>query len=269
MAKIDKNFFDIGYMDTLSQGDTPLHRLDPRAKLITTLVFITVVLSFGKYEIAALIPFFIYPVALVAAGNLPAGHILKKILVVSPFAVLIGAFNPLMDRDILVHLGHMEISGGWVSFLSVLIRFFLTVGAALTLIALTGFTAVCMALEKLGVPQAFVVQLLLLYRYLFVLIDEAARMVRARSLRTFNSSGMGIRTFGPMLGHLLLRTVDRAQRIHLAMCCRGFNGRIHIIRPLEFGVREIGFILFWTSLFFLLRVFNLPRMMGVFVTEFF
>ena len=244
MAKIDKNFFDIGYMDTLSQGDTPLHRLDPRAKLITTLVFITVVLSFGKYEIAALIPFFIYPVALVAAGNLPAGHILKKILVVSPFAVLIGAFNPLMDRDILVHIGQMEISGGWVSFLSVLIRFFLTVGAALTLIALTGFTAVCMALEKLGVPQAFVVQLLLLYRYLFVLVDEAARMVRARvtsDLQFKRNGNPNVRTHarsfaapdrGPCsthtFGHVLPR-VQRSHSYHQAPQVRCQGNRIHSI----------------------------------------
>ena len=167
MAQLDKHFLDIGYMDTLSLQQTSIHGLDPRAKLITSLVFITTVVSFGKYEISALLPYLVYPVFLIAMGNTPPVYLLKKLVLVSPFAVMIGIFNPLMDRDILISLGTIGISGGWVSFVSILIRFVLTVGVALTLIAVTGFNAVCMALDKLGTPRVFVVQLVFLYRYMF------------------------------------------------------------------------------------------------------
>ena len=269
MAKLDKYFFDIGYMDTLSSQQTPVHQLDPRAKLITGLVFITVVISFGKYEISALIPYFVYPVFLGVMGNVPPVYLLKKLLLVSPFAVMIGIFNPLMDRDILVNLWGSGISGGWVSFVSILIRFVLTVGVALTLIAVTGFNAVCMALDRLGTPRVFVVQLLFLYRYLFVLVDEAARMVRARSLRTFEGGGSGIKAYGPLVGHLLLRTIDRAQRVYMAMCCRGFDGEIRIIAPLRFGPMEIGFTVGWSALFILMRVYNVASLMGSAIMEFF
>jgi cobalt/nickel transport system permease protein len=268
MAKIDKNFLDIGYTDHLARQLTPIHQLDPRAKLLTTLVFITTVVSFGKYEISALLPFFIYPVVLAAMGNLPAAYLLKKILLVSPFALLIGIFNPLIDRDILINLGDIRIAGGWVSFASILIRFILTVGAALILIAVTGFNAVCMALQKLGVPKVFVVQLMFLHRYMFVLVEEASRMVRARSLRSLGSGGAGIRTYGPLVGHLLLRTMNRAQRIHLAMCCRGFDGQIRIMKPLKIRPIEIGFIFGWSALFIFMRFFNIPLLMGNIITEF-
>ncbi len=167
-------------------------------------------------------------------------------MIVAPFAIFIGIFNPLLDREILFHLGNIGISGGWVSYLSILMRFTLTVMAALILIALTGFNTVCLALEKLGVPRPFVVQLLFLYRYIFVLTDEAARLVRARSLRVFESKGMGFKPFVSMVGHLLLRTLDRAQRIHLAMCCRGFEGHIPILRPMRFGMREVRYVAAWT-----------------------
>jgi len=267
MGKLDKHFFDIGYMDTLSSQQTPIHQLDPRAKLITSLVFITVVISFGKYEISALIPYFVYPVFLGAMGNIPPVYLLKKLLLVSPFAVMIGIFNPLMDRDILVSLGGIDISGGWVSFVSILIRFVLTVGAALTLIAVTGFNTVCMALDKLGTPRVFVVQLQFLYRYVFVLVNEAARMVRARSLRTFDGGGSGIKTYGPLVGHLLLRTMDRAQRIYMAMCCRGFDGEIRIMKTLRFGPREIGFMVGWSALFILMRIYNVAALMGSVIME--
>jgi len=269
MGTIDRHFFDIGYMDTLSSQQTGVHQLDPRAKLLTTLVFVVIVVSFGKYEISALIPFFIFPVVLCTIGNVPPGYLFKKLVLVSPFAILLGIFNPLLDRDILIRLAGMEISGGWVSFGSILIRFVLTVGVALILIAVTGFNAVCMALEKLGVPKIFVVQLLFLHRYMFVLIDEAARIFRARSLRSFGGEGSGIKSYGSLVGQLLLRTMDRAQRIYLAMSCRGFEGQIHVMRPLRIGSREVGFIFGWSLTFVLLRFYNLPVLLGRIMTELF
>lgn len=267
MGTIDRHFFDIGYMDTLSSQQTSVHQLDPRAKLLTTLVFVVVVVSFGKYEISALIPFFIFPVALCALGNVPPAYLIKKLVLVSPFAILLGIFNPLLDRDILIHLAGLEVSGGWVSFASILIRFTLTVGVALTLIAVTGFNSVCMALERLGAPKVFVVQLLFLHRYMFVLVDEAARILRARALRSFGGEGTGIKSYGSLVGQLLLRTLDRAQRIYLAMSCRGFDGQIRILRPLRFGPREIGFIFGWSAIFILMRFYNLPVLIGRVMTE--
>ena len=155
MGRLESHFYDIGYLDTLAAQDTALHRLDPRAKLITTLVFIGLVVSFGKYEISALIPFVFYPAYLLAAGNLPPGYIFRKILLVSPFAILVGIFNPFLDHSAALELGSVTVTGGWVSFASILLRFSLTVGAAMTLIAVTGFNAVCMALESLGAPRFF------------------------------------------------------------------------------------------------------------------
>lgn len=267
MVSIDSGIFDIGRMDTLAQGKSSLHRLDPRAKLITTLVFVLTVVSFGKYEISALIPYFLFPAVLMALGDLPMAYIAKKLLVVAPFAVLMGIFNPLIDSVPVMQIHGVTVSGGWVSYASILIRFVLTVSAALILIALTGFNAVCLALLKLGTPKVFVVQLLFLYRYLFVLMDEASRMVRARALRALNGAGTGLKTFGPLVGHLLLRTLDRAQRIHTAMCCRGFDGRIRMLRPMAIGSREIAFMLGWTALFVFLRIYNVPRLLGLLVTE--
>lgn len=254
-------------MDRISSLDTPVHRLDPRAKVFTSLVFLVLVISFGKHEVSALIPFFIFPVALIAQGNIPVAYLLRKILLVAPFALLIGVFNPLLDRDPLMQLGPFLISGGWVSFASIMLRCLLTVGVALVLIATTGFNSVCMALEKMGVPRIFVVQLLFLYRYLFVLADEASRMVRARALRCFSGRGMEVKVFGSLAGHLLLRTLDRAQRIHLAMMCRGFDGTIPILRPMRIGRREVFFALGWSGLFVLMRLYHLPQFIGLVATR--
>jgi cobalt/nickel transport system permease protein len=267
MNKLGKNLVDIGYMDTLAAGDSPLHRLDPRAKILTTLLFLVAVVSFNKYEISALVPFFSYPVFLILAGELPAGYLAGKILVVAPFAVLVGILNPVLDRHILFHLGSFGIAGGWVSFLSILMRFILTVSAALVLLALTGINAICEALIRTGVPKPFVIQLLFLNRYIFELTGEAERMSRARSLRSLGRGTMSFRVFIQIIGHLLLRTLDRAERVYRAMLCRGFDGRIRVVRFLKIGRREIAFALIWTSLFAVFRSINIPVKLGSVILE--
>ncbi|MDZ4063693.1 MAG: cobalt ECF transporter T component CbiQ, partial [Coriobacteriia bacterium] len=194
------------------------------------------------------------------------GFLGKKLLQVAPFAIVIGVFNPILDREIVAHVGGLGISGGWVSYGSILVRFALTTGAALVLIGTTGMTGVCMALEKLGAPDVFVTQLLFLYRYIFVLAEEALRMARARALRSFGNRGMGLTVYGQILGHLLLRTYDRARRIYRAMLCRGFDGHIRTLRQLQFNTRDAAFLLGWSGAFVLFRLYNVPLLAGRIVT---
>lgn len=265
MAAIDSALVTIGGLNELASQGTIIHRLDPRAKLITTVMFIITVVSFDKYAVSALLPLVLYPVVLAALGNIPTSAVTRKLLYAAPFAVMIGIFNPFFDCQIIMHIGTLPVSGGLVSFASIVLRFILTVSAALILIAVTGFEAVCLALERLKVPRAFVVQLLFLYRYLFVLVEEALRVRRAYMLRSSSSKGVAMRVYGSLSGHLLLRTLDRAQRIHQAMLCRGFNGRIRLARAFELTARDVAFVLAWGSFFLLARLYNLPVFMGVLV----
>ncbi len=258
----DSQLFNLNYLDVLSRQDTPLHRLDPRAKVLTVFIFICAVVSFGRYEVSALLPFFLFPAAMIGLGNLPVSYLARKLLVILPFALLIGIANPLFDREVLVRIGPVGISGGWVSCCSILLRFALTALVALILIAVTGFMGVCAVLERLGLPRVFTVQLLFIHRYLFVLTDEAGRMSRARALRSFGSRGMRLTTFCPLVGHLLLRTIDRAQRIYLAMVSRGFTGSFPVRGRLCFGSREAAFTAGWAAAFIVLRLVNVPQELG-------
>lgn len=263
MLAIDGSFLDFKQLDLLAMRQTALHRLDPRAKVLTTLSFIVCVVSFSKYEISAMLPFLVYPAVLVSTGDLPCGYIIRKIVIVIPFALLVGLFNPVFDRQVIMQIGTLDIWGGWLSCLSILIRAVLTASAAIVLVATTGFPAICEALEKLKMPRPFAVQLLFLYRYIFVLTDEGVRTARARQLRTFGNRGLGIKHFGSLAGHLLLRTWERAERIHMAMLARGYTGEVHATRPQKgFGRKEVLFMGCWISLFILLRLFNAPQLLG-------
>lgn len=262
MASVEQQIQEFGQLDSLSYQDTAVHRLDPRAKVLTTLVFLVCVVSFDKYAVLPLVPFLLYPVALAAQGNLPGRFVARKLIAVAPFAILVGAFNPLLDQDILVQVGSLGISGGWVSYGSILLRFTLTTFGALALIGTTSFSGVCMALERLGAPDVFASQLLFLYRYIFVLADEIARLARARALRSVGTASMGIAAYGSILGHLLLRTYARAQRIHQAMLCRGFDGHVRVARKLVLTRADVVFTLGWSSVFVLFRIYNVPEILG-------
>lgn len=266
LSRMDARSLDIHTLDALALEDSPIHRLDPRAKLVTTLVFVVVVASHDKYQLAALTPFFLFPILMLARSRVPVGYLLHKLLLVSPFAIFLGIANPFLDTTPILAIGSVTVSGGWVSFLAILLRFMLAIGALLLLIAVTGMTPLCRAAGQLGTPTPFVVQLLMLYRYLFLLVDEGGRMVRARSLRSFGGRGLGLKVYGQVVGHLLLRSLDRGHRIHQAMLLRGFNGEIPTATPGVMQPRDWGFLVGWCGVFIALRFLPVADWIGHGVT---
>lgn len=262
MPPLATALLDIKRLEEMAAADSPIHRLDARAKVMVTLIFSMTVISFDRYELSALFPFFVYPAAMIARSTLPPLFILRKVLLLCPFVLCVALFNPLLDRTVVMQFGSWGISGGWLSFCSIIIRSLLTVGAALILLGVTGFTAICQALEKLGVPQLFAVQLLFLYRYLFVLAEEGKRAAAARELRSFGNRGRGIRSYGSMIGYLMLRTWQRAERIHRAMLARGFAGEFHGRSCTRFGRAEAAHLAGWSAAFFCMRIENVASLLG-------
>ena len=262
MASIDGTLLDFKRLDRLASGESAMHRLDPRAKLLATLVFMVSVVSFGRYELSAMIPFFIFPAVVIARAELPVGYLVRKTALICPFALLVGMFNPVFDRGVLLQLGPLEITGGWISCASIVVRAALTVSAAITLVAVTGFPAICRAMVCLGMPKGFAVQLLFLHRYIFVLSEEGGRAVRARELRSFGKNGRGLASYASLLGHLLLRTWLRAERIHMAMLARGFSGAFHTPEEPRFRGADLLFLSGWSALFLALRLHNAAQLLG-------
>ncbi|MDD2308630.1 MAG: cobalt ECF transporter T component CbiQ [Desulfuromonadaceae bacterium] len=269
MISINAAVIDLKRLDLLANGDSPIHILDARAKVLVTFVFIISVVSFDRYELARLLPFFIFPIVMIALSGLPPIYIVQKISLISPLVLMVGLFNPVFDRTVMYQIGHLGISGGWVSLLSLFIRSLLTVGAAFILVGTTGFTAVCQALERLGIPQIFAVQLLFLHRYIFALADEISSSSRARELRSCGKKGLGVASFGSLAGHLLLRTWQRAEHIHTAMLARGFIGRFYVQRQSRFAASELLFMLGWCIIFIALHSFDISDILGGLVTGIF
>ncbi len=261
-----RRWVDVSRMEEYARSEAPAQRIDARAKAVVTLAFVVDVMSFSRYTVSALTPFFVFPLAMLSLGRIPAGYLFRKILVAAPFALAVVIFNPLFDRAPLGAIGSVPISGGWVSFVSVMLRFLLTVGAALILVACTGMHRLCAGLERLGMPRVFAVQLLFLHRYLFVVADEGGRVMRSMALRAAGPAAPGLRVYGSILGHLLLRSMARADRVYRGMVARGFDGEIRLLRRSAMNGRDWAFLLGWTAFFMAARFWNLADLLGRLLT---
>lgn len=260
---IDNALHEIRCLDDLAAQDTPLHRLDARAKVLATLFFLVSMLSLGRYEVSRLLPFAAFPLLLAVQGGVPLGLLLRRAALALPFVLFVGIFNPLLDRSVHLTLGTVAVSGGMLSFASIILRSLLAVTTGLVLVAVTGFDQICRALGRMGMPTALLVQLQFLYRYLFVLADEAVRMLHARAQRCATGTRPSLREYRSLLGNLLLRTLDRAGRIHQAMLCRGFNGQMPALRAGKpFGPAEWRFCLIWGLFLIAVRILDLPMFLG-------
>jgi len=257
---------DLGRMDELGSGDTVAHRLDARAKVVVTLAFIVAVMSFPRREISALTPLLLYPLALLSLGRIPLRYLWKKIALAAPFALAVGLFNPWLDREPVATLGPFVLTGGWLSFFSILLRFGLTVGAALALVACTGMPGLAEGLARLGVPRVFVVQLLFLHRYLFVLAEESGRLLRSVALRSGGARHPPLRVCGSLLGHLLLRSLDRSERVYRAMSARGFTGQVRTLRRATFRPADGVFAAVCLMFFAAVRRWNVAEWIGRLLT---
>lgn len=266
MADIMKSIYNIRFLDELAGKNTVIHNMHPLAKLLITMAYLIVMVSFDKYEITPLLPFFFYPVMVTALAEIPLLPILKRMLLAAPFAVGIGAFNPLIDRSTVLVMGAFQLSGGWISFLSIMIKFVLAVMAALTVIATTGMDRIAAALRMLRVPRVFVLQLLLTYRYISVLAEETARTVQAYNLRAPLSKGIRPGIWGTLTGNLLLRTFDRAQSVYQAMAQRGFKGEYNTGNNNGMALKDTLYLLGWVLFFLVARFYNIPVLIGSLVT---
>ena len=121
--------------------------------------------------------------------------------------------------------------GGWQTAGTVVIRALVAFLAALWLVNTTPFDRLLAGLCRLGLPRLFTALLAFVYRYIHVLFDELARMRTAQRARTFGraSGWRGWKGAVQLVGMLLIRALVRAERIHGAMCSRGWTGKMHTL----------------------------------------
>ena len=267
MPKWSDAIRDMHRMESLSRLNTGIHRLHPVTKLIAAIAFLIATLSFERHAVGRLLPLFLYPIVIAALADLPWKPFLMRLLAVEPLIVGIGILNPLFDT-VPIPIGNITVAQGWLTFLSIVMKTSLTVLATLQLIACTGMERTLSGMHLLGMPRVLVLQISLTYRYITVLAEETGRLLTAYSLRSSGKRGVRVSAWGSLAGMLLLRSFDRAQRVHHAMRLRGYSGYAPMPPGTRPGWRDAAFLAGWLSWFALVRLEDLPLLLGRLTTGF-
>lgn len=229
------------FIDQYSDRDSFIHRLDPRTKFITTLVFIMVVISTPPMRWQAFAMYLLIITILLLLSRLPVNFVLKRSLVIMPFVLMIAIFIPFFTQGEVagsynIWLWQVSVTYNGLQVLwNVLIKAWLSILSLILLTSTTRLVNLLNGMEQLRMPRIMVMLLSFMYRYIFVLVDEVIRMKQARDSRNFNGSRLWhLRTIGNMVGTLFIRSYERGERIYAAMLARGFDGRSRTLERLSF-----------------------------------
>lgn len=236
------------HIDRYEARDSLLHRLDPRVKVVMTLLFIlsNVLLPDGAWP-AYLAAWFFLLLA-VSLARLSPLFVLRRSLLALPFvlAAVSVLFTVPGETRLSWQIGTLSLTvsdQGLIRFGSILVRSWLSVQMAILLTATTQFPDLMHALRHLKVPALLVAIIAFMYRYLSVLVDEARRLLRAREARSAQgpqgTAGRSLRwraqVAGGMVGQLFLRSMERSDRVYGAMVARGYRGQLLTMNPHVMG----------------------------------
>jgi cobalt/nickel transport system permease protein len=251
----------INLADQFQQGNFLSQKLDPRTKILATVLFLLSValLPFGRFELYGAMWLFVLICTLLVSVRL--GYLLRRSFIAVPFALAAITLPFTVPGETWLTLpvfgGLAASKEGTIRFASILAKSWISVQAAILLVTITRFDHLLWGLRALRVPPPLVGIISFMYRYLFILSDEALRLMRARSSRSATMSGRQSggsliwrgKIAGQMAGNLMLRSFERSERIYNAMVARGYDGRMRIIE--RFHLQRIDYI----SLFICLAVY--------------
>ncbi len=239
-----------GFLDQYSNVGSFMNRLDPRIKVVSLLAFIIFVVSTDPAAFRAFALYGLILAVLTALSRIPIGYILKRMLVAAPFILMTALFIPFMQGKTVVHafaLGPVTLTvtrEGLIIFWNVLAKAFLSLLCAILMTATTGFPELLKALEKLRCPQVVIMVLSFMYRYIFLVQDEFMKMRQAKESRSVGGpQWLHLRALAGMVGMLFIRSYERAEAVYLAMCSRGFGGRIQTFHHFQVTMKDAAFLL--------------------------
>lgn len=234
----------VHFLDPYRPRPSLIHRLDPRVKFVLTLAFIftTALTPMGAWPVYVLLFSMVLSVEMLS--ELGVGYVLKRASLALPFALAaLPVLVTVKGAPILAApIGPWTLTvtlEGVERFVGIAVKSWLSVQMAIVLASSTSFPDLLVAMRAVRIPRLLVAIVGLAWRYLFVMADEALRLMRAREARSGHPAQPGAkvggsiawrgRVTGGMAGNLFLRSFERADRIYAAMLSRGYDGEVRLL----------------------------------------
>ena len=237
-------------LDSYRDRTSLIHRLDARVKVLVTALFIVATALTPDGAWPAFMLLLAVAMGVTVISELGIGFVQRRAVLVLPFALAaVAVVFSLPGRALLafdLFRWHVTITDAGVErFVSILLKSWLSVQMAVVLTASTPFPVLLRAMRGLHLPRVLVSIAGFAYRYVFVIGDEALRMIRARTARSGAPDGWGggrvawrARVAGGMVGSLFLRSIERGERIYDAMLARGYDGEVRTLGSPALRVEE-------------------------------
>jgi cobalt/nickel transport system permease protein len=235
----------VHFLDPYRHNHSPIHQLDGRVKFVLAVAFILTCSLTPVSAWAVYILLLALILSIEILSTLGVSYVQKRALLAAPFvlAALPVIFTVQGAELFSLPIGSWTLTAsveGLERFISIALKSWLSVQAAIVMAATTPFPDLLHAMRTVGIPRLLVAMFGLTWRYIFVLVDEALRLMRARAARSGVSSanqktkeGGGIlwraQVTGGMAGSLFLRGFDRSDRIYTAMLSRGYDGEVRLM----------------------------------------
>ncbi len=220
-------------LERWSRGASLLHRRDPRAKVAALLLFLVVLATAHRN-----LPFYAAALALVlaaglGAAKLPVAGAMARSALVLPFTLLFGVI--------------CWAAGDTARGVAVVLKSYLSALAVLLVVSTTPLPDLLNALESFGTPRFLLMVAQFIYRYLFVISEEAQHMSKAAVSRGATAAGVAgnrqrFRAAAGALAVLFARSYGRAEEIHRAMLSRSFPGRFRTLGARHFQTADAVFL---------------------------
>lgn len=233
--------------------------LDPRTRILVACAFAVTMVGLDGFIPLAM--GLVLALTAMALTGLPVGPTLRRMAAMDGFIIFMIAMLPFTvpasgPADIMfVLFGFPASWSGLFKALQIALTANAVVLMLMTLVGTLDSVTLGHALYRLKVPATLVHLLLFTVRYIEVLYEEYSRLRRAMKTRGFKprNSLHTYQSYGYLIGMMLVRALERSERILQAMKCRGFSGQIPMLRDLTFARRDSIFALFtFAALLFLI-----------------
>lgn len=211
-----------------------MHQADTRVKTIFTLVFILSISLTPSGTWPSYLLFLTLILAGIILSRLSFKLLLIRSLISLPFVLaalplLFTGPEPFRQIVFSDQFKVLISQPGFEKFISIAIKSWISLLAAILLSSTTPFEEMLAGLRSLGLPKILVSILSLMWRYLSLMVDEARSLAKARDSRSAGKSNKGTLVWradvtGKMVGNLLLRSLERSERVYAAMASRGYSG---------------------------------------------
>ncbi|MFP4367471.1 MAG: cobalt ECF transporter T component CbiQ [Bacteroidales bacterium] len=252
------------FIDKYSGLNSHIHRLDPTVKLVAVFSAIVIIVSEPRGETGSFVFYGGIIFIILVISRIPLKFILSRCLIVSPFILMAALFHPVSaaltnnDHSLQLLLPEFGIA------LSIIFKAYLSVILLTMLVSTEKFHNLLLGLRQLRMPKLVGILSALMYRYIFILYDEALKTTRARDSRTPGKLKVSrLKTFGNQSALIFLRSWERSQTVHKSMLSRGFKGEFPPMQKMNAGTRDILYSSLFIIIFLAIRLTN--HSMGCFL----